>query len=45
MKILLCIAIIINAGFFWMCLFSIDDSLHKIAKTLDKMETWERLGK
>lgn len=45
MKILLFIAIIIIAGLFWMCLFSIVESLQRIAKALEKMETWERLGK
>jgi len=45
MEVILVLCIIILNGFFWMCLFSIVDSLQKIAKALEKMETWERLGK
>lgn len=44
-KLILSIAILINTGFFWFGFFSIVESLQKIAKTLEKMEMWGRLGK
>lgn len=45
MKIILGICIFILNGFFWIGFFSIVDSLQRIAKALEKMEAWERLGK
>lgn len=45
MAVILVLCIIILNGFFWIGFFSIVDSLQRIAKALERMDAWERLGK